>query len=591
MKIVPKSQPSFNLSLLQCEVMIATKESDGEEIAANVVNDSPSDVTGETEEDTMRGLLTTVLSELNRVQSLEETIQYLQSEWLSTENDLKVAMQDEATWNALKLPTRLKLSLKAEISRKGNAAAAAALKRKKKEDKLSSGIPTPIDLESFTPAAIRQRQDQTSEGAYLNMAMQSFDEEADVKAVDSTLKNEDEGRVDEFRSTSTRQSSLRLDIEHKAYEGEDVVKERVEEEGDYEDKGLLATIGDDDDDGFRDQVNQMWVKSYSPEHESVYYFNEVTEEAAWSLPEGVEASREDEWAAYRWEASGEGDNPNTKEEPGPNLGKTLANETETGTTDNMTLGTLPPPAGPAPTAYTRPIAPPSAPALPAELVEAFQVEPLSVEATPINSPDQRGTAYPVLVDEAESVSSSSDVESEGEGLDGVYSGRADADDEDEDEDEHESDGDEDEVYSSEGDEDVAVDPRNLQMLMDMGFAEEIAARALQKAHNDMQMATIACLRQEQATNQPPSITGNDSGSDRGQRNSAPAQPAVFADTGTEGMHHLSLDDASPPPPRRPSSGGQRRSIISRIGSSINRTISGGKKARARREDMGISFDD
>jgi hypothetical protein len=230
------------------------------------------------------------------------------------------------------------------------------------------------------------------------------------------------------------------------------------------------------------------------------------------------------------------------------------------------------------------------------LVEAFQVEPLSVEATPINSPDQRGASYPVLVDEAEALTiSSSDVESEDEeeyedeDEDRAYRGGADAGVDDAEED------DEDDDYSSGDDDDVMVDPQNLQMLMDMGFSEEIAARALQKAHNDVQMATIACLRQEEEGNQPSPVTrvidrnrNRDRDRDREQRNSAPDRPVFSAETGTEGMRRLSedADDGA-----RVRGSPQRRSIMSRISRSLNRTISGAKKAKARREDMGINFDD
>lgn len=542
-------------------------------------------------EDSMKSLLSTVLTGLNRIQSLEETTMYLQSEWLASENDLKIAMQDEATWNALKLPTRLKLAIKSEISRKESAAAAAAAQKKKKEERLSNSIPAPIDLESFTTPRSKQGDN------------------ADISLVQEECRNpsmsEDTNRLTTARTTrSIPKVELEIEIEQKASEidsgipkeheygvGEATYEEyeQYEQSETYgEEKGLLQTIGDDDDDGFREQVNQMWVKSYSPEHRSVYYFNEVTDETTWDLPEGVEASREDEWAASSWadsdehEAAAEGEGENIAERRSP--ASTLSPRSP-----------LPMPPGPAPTAYTRPAAPPSAPAMPAELVEAFQAEPVSVEATPVNSPDQRVSAYPVLVD---GEVSSSDVETEEDedredaesGQGAFTSPRGVAVDDDESDDEELDDADE---FSSGGDEDVVVDPDNLQTLMDMGFGEQFAARALQKAHNDMQMATIACLRQEEASLSPSAATAV---VDRDYRHSpsvdtratAVATRSVSAETGTEAM-----TQASPmaQQPRRPLSAGKRLPLMSRISRSINRAMSGANKAKKHGEDMGIALDD
>ena len=103
-----------------------------------------------------------------------------------------------------------------------------------------------------------------------------------------TLGNTDPGSEEEFLAPLP--------------EGEDLIA-NVNSSEDLTGEDLL--IGDDDDDGFRDQVNQKWVKSYSPEHRSVYYFNEITEETTWHLPEGVEVSREDEWATNTWDSSAE----------------------------------------------------------------------------------------------------------------------------------------------------------------------------------------------------------------------------------------------------------------------------------------------
>ena len=47
-----------------------------------------------------------------------------------------------------------------------------------------------------------------------------------------------------------------------------------------------------------DENTHRWVKCFSPDHNSIYYYNTVTEETLWTLPEGVDASalRDDPWS-------------------------------------------------------------------------------------------------------------------------------------------------------------------------------------------------------------------------------------------------------------------------------------------------------
>ena len=97
-------------------------------------------------------------------------------------------------------------------------------------------------------------------------------------------------------------------------------------------------------------------------------------------------------------------------QPNSNFGESVANEVETETT--MTedpAGGILFPLALLPQPIPVPLPPRPRLCLP---VEAFQVEPLSVEATPINSPDQRGASY--TVEPKALTLSSSDVESEDE---------------------------------------------------------------------------------------------------------------------------------------------------------------------------------
>jgi hypothetical protein len=619
--------------------------------------------------DTLKDILSTVLTQLNRIQNLDEYMQYLHSEWLATEHDLKVAIQDEATWNGLKIPTRLKLAIKAEILKRENLAAVAKLGSSKSS---SSAIPAPFDVKTITQSdayvdAMSTLEEEAGsprttgeeeslktpqkESASFHPVTQGQGQ-AQQNCTDNKAPAADIADADvESKAPAAVNRELSVDV---AYDAEE--SEWGQEEGDMEGEGegrgvpgaaLLLQDKDNDDECFlRYQVNQKWVKSYSPEQRSVYYFNELTEETVWTLPEGVQASREDEWAAAA---------PSLSEELAAEAAEAAEAEGNMGETEGSGGGISSSSAAaaapmPQPTIYARPVQQqqeelvspsPSAPAMPADLmVDGIYTEgPVSLEATPVSSPDQRFygandnninnnsqyghapvdlgveavPAHAVLVDEEEL----SDSESEED------------DEEDEDDDEEEEEEEDDEYYSSGGDEDVPVLPENLQMLMDMGFSEHHAARALQKAHNDMQMATIACLRQQEqgqeegkgqqysgfTTAPTDSITGTaaaiatDSGSRRittpGSRGSSRGSSRTSTPdsrglpTTTEYMRGLALADtgthtASPyPSPRegtRPSSasssssGKKQRSIISRLSSSINRTISGAKKVKQAEED-------
>ena len=66
-------------------------------------------------ERTISELIHQVLKDLGRTESLQPTVEYLQGEWFNTEQDLRVALDDAPVWDALKLPSRLKLALKKEL--------------------------------------------------------------------------------------------------------------------------------------------------------------------------------------------------------------------------------------------------------------------------------------------------------------------------------------------------------------------------------------------------------------------------------------------------------------------------------------------
>jgi len=67
--------------------------------------------------DHLKALLKECLEQLGRLEEtvLEASYVYLKGEWYNTPDDLKVALQDPPTWDALRLPSRLKLALKQRL--------------------------------------------------------------------------------------------------------------------------------------------------------------------------------------------------------------------------------------------------------------------------------------------------------------------------------------------------------------------------------------------------------------------------------------------------------------------------------------------
>jgi len=160
-------------------------------------------------EDTLMALLRQALEQLGRLDedTLKETVAYLNSEWYHSAIDLKAAMQDAATWDSIKLPSRLKLALKKVLS----------------ETRLQQGRPTPLNTSFPTPNS------SPSAGA-------------------------------------TRRG-----------EGE---KAETETEAEAE------AVKD---------AQIVWVRCFSPEHKSFYFYNELTEETLWELPVGT-PTKDDAWS-------------------------------------------------------------------------------------------------------------------------------------------------------------------------------------------------------------------------------------------------------------------------------------------------------
>jgi hypothetical protein len=540
-------------------------------------------------------ILTEVLRKLGRQNSLDEHLRYLHSEWLTTEQDLKACIQDDKAWRDLQLPSRLKLALKEEC------------KRRDASTSVTSSIPAPIALQTLVAS-----------DAYSNMLQQELED-------------------DKASALAEKAASER--IEHKANDTEE--EEEMEE----------------DDEGFLDQVNQKWVKSYSPEHKSAYFFNEITEETVWELPKGVEPSRVDEWAAsllsqvehaapsedqgeVEERVQEEGNASSAIQEQGEEqplsaevlesleedkrhcaakkarqlarekaeeaqaikaVAKSLAAERATARSTgeassevvdlpsahapNQAMegalrglcieGPLPVPP---PTAYTQPhtldiipSASPSAPTLPAELLglEAEVVPTaVSVQGTPLGSPGQPAT---VAVPLEQNFASELEVRYD--------------DGEEEEEEEEEEQEEQEEEYA-----DLEVDLGLLQMLTDMGFNEDVAATALQRNDNDLELATNACLTHdlELATNA--CIQHHERkeqerhGSHSSRRRVMNSSEYMRALSESEGDRGSSTSD-------RPRSADKpyRGRPMQRLSRFLGRMTTSAKRGKAQSEDLGIDF--
>ena len=550
-------------------------------------------------------LLDVVLGKLGRRQSLDEHLRYLQSEWLTTEQDLRACMQDDKTWRDLQLPSRLKLALKEECQRS----------EAPRTSVVSSNIPAPIAAETLAAS-----------DAFLNVM--------------ETLEDE-----------STKEPETNVEyVEHKADDGEE-----------------------DDEFFFRDQVNQKWVKSYSPEHKCPYFFNEITEETLWELPEGVKAFREDEWsgkaeaqasgteaeaeagAEPEGEVDGEdiekyeeeyeygevedryGEEDDVEEEEDEEETRRAArarqaareaieeaqaikavaqakaaeraakkkiqaeattaivrDEAKVAETEELEAASLESVANPdglsvtssdltglervswvegiplpPPTAYIQPPqnmsqAPPSAPMLPPELMGkgVHSAEPLSVNSTPLGSPNAPPTAVAVPVGKRDTLDS-------------------------EDEEDLSDYDDDEEVYG-----DVEVDLEMLQLLTDMGFKEDVAASSLQRHNNDLELATNSCLQHEEREakeSRPSSAHSTSTRSTGSTRSSGSNSSARRVMNSSEYMRALERIDTSgetaAPRPFSASRKGGGGSTVRRLGSSISKMFSAARKSRNQREDM------
>ena len=483
--------------------------------------------------DSLSYLMTSVLASLNRENELESTLTYLHSEWLSTEADLREAVKDEAAWNALKIPSRLKIAIKNELRKVSNSNGRGGAS-------VMDAVSTP------TTSNIRNTSNTTT-----------------ITTTTTTLAEKESPSlgvvVDDEKETL--QSSSPITPSN---------TDTADKQGDGE------TLSHEDKEKVTIDATRSWIKCFSPEHCHYYYYNEVTEASEWNLPEGVdeETVREDDWSqqtvatlfskdgdsqivdtyiagldAYSDEEAHtvttngtkgtEGTKGGEGGEGGEDINLNFISQLKLHTNSTTASGHTTVPS-------RLPV--PSAPLFLDEMSTSTSVSYVetipSVEATPVNSPSgtmafTEGHAVRAMPLDEYYTDNGNGMRTEGseESYEGEYveSGE----DEDGSEESNVSDYDDTDTNSygdiedidSSAFADVPIDPSNLQMLMDMGFPEEDAALCLQRTDNDITDATSLCLlhqkRREQRDQAHDSNNKESSANGRLSRgNSAQSSPSV-----------------------------------------------------------------
>ena len=108
--------------------------------------------------DPLRSLLKECLEQLGRLEEtvLEASFLYLKGEWYNTPDDLKVALQDPPTWDALRLPSRLKLALKQRLQ-------PSVASSSSRPPPLNTDFPTPTSSPTSSNVAQQEAADEVVE--------------------------------------------------------------------------------------------------------------------------------------------------------------------------------------------------------------------------------------------------------------------------------------------------------------------------------------------------------------------------------------------------------------------------------------------
>ena len=243
---------------------------------ATFKNNTNTDTSVEVEVDvSIHPLLLSVLSSLGRSDKFLETSEYLKGEWFLTEQDLFHAVADGPVWDSLRLPARLKLALKDALQ---NKLAQQALK-KASSATATAAVSATVDTISVTTASTDGRMPlfvNTDAGADTSVYCPS----TPISTTTGLCIGDRNVMLESGLADVAGDGEKQGDIECMLSEQE----QEQEREHEHE----------------QEQEHQLhWIRCFSPEHKTFYFYHEETQETTWEVPTGVSPDdiKEDAWSA------------------------------------------------------------------------------------------------------------------------------------------------------------------------------------------------------------------------------------------------------------------------------------------------------
>jgi hypothetical protein len=182
-------------------------------------------------------LIRSILHKMNKLESLEEHIEYLRSEWYLTIDDLRLALNDKIQWSELQLPGRLKIELKKELIK-------------------------------------------------INVYKNDNDE------TDITNNNNNNNILSPIKDDDNNNIQLNTPINN-------IIIEDNNDIHNNDDELCELAIGNHNTTTTTTNTtttSSKWLKCFSPDHESFYYVSQTTGESQWEEPDPNDEIEEDEYS-------------------------------------------------------------------------------------------------------------------------------------------------------------------------------------------------------------------------------------------------------------------------------------------------------
>jgi len=217
-------------------------------------NNSSSSSSSSGSSSSIEPLIRSILIKMNKLESLDEHVQYLRSEWYITIDDLRLALQDKTQWSELQLPGRLKIELKKELI---------------KLNTINTNTAT-SDTINTTTATINNTISDT-----INT----------TTPINNTIITNNDKSDDNNNNSNTLQQK-----EEEEYNNNEIMNTPINTDSDINYDNELADIA------MGNLSPNKWLKCFSPEHECFYYVSQVSGESQWEEPDPDEEIEEDEYS-------------------------------------------------------------------------------------------------------------------------------------------------------------------------------------------------------------------------------------------------------------------------------------------------------